>query len=86
MNLWEISQDLSKRLINLFTYNTKEKSRVYLGKNNFFKNNNEWLPYLEFNEYFHGDTGVGLGARHQTGWTGLIAKIIMQFSEYQHKT
>lgn len=83
MNLWDITRDLSERLINLFKYNEKDKNRVYLGQNKFYEIHQDWLENLEFNEYFHGDTGKGLGARHQTGWTGLIAKIIMQFLEYQ---
>ena len=80
--LWDISLKLSKRLINLFNYN-ESNIRPYLNNNEFFKQNKDWLEYLEFNEYFHGDTGKGLGARHQTGWTGLIAKLIMQITEYE---
>ena len=81
--LWEISQDLSQRLINLFKLNTTTGLRAYVGKDKFFNEHQDWLENLDFNEYFHGDTGKGLGAKHQTGWTGLIAKLIMQVNEYK---
>jgi hypothetical protein len=44
-----------------------------------FQTDSEWKDYILFNEYFHGDNGAGLGASHQTGWTGLIAKLIEIF-------
>jgi hypothetical protein len=47
-----------------------------------FQTDPHWRDLIPFNEYFHGDTGAGLGASHQTGWTGLVAKLIQQYAEY----
>ena len=75
LTLREIAHELSKRMITLFTKNAEGNRPIYgddkiLQKNPHFKNN------LLFHEYFDGDTGRGLGANHQTGWTGLVAKLI----------
>ena len=82
-HLWDISQKISERLINLFILNESKTNRTYLTNKDFYSEHQDWLDNLEFNEYFHGDSGKGLGARHQTGWTGLIAKLIMQVNEYK---
>jgi len=47
-----------------------------------FQNDPHWRDYILFHEYFHGDNGAGLGASNQTGWTGLVAKLIRQYGEY----
>jgi hypothetical protein len=47
-----------------------------------FQTDPEWRDYIPFHEYFHGDNGAGVGASHQTGWTGLVAKLIQQTGEY----
>lgn len=79
--LWEISQELSRRLANIFLQNSNSKRAVY-GSLEKFQANEHWRNLILFNEYFHGDTGAGLGASHQTGWTGLIAKLLQQMGEY----
>lgn len=73
INLWEVSQELSKRLIHLFLPNEEGKTPIF-GQESFDHD-------LFFHEYFHGDSGKGLGASHQTGWTALIAKLIQQSGE-----
>ena len=80
MTLWQVSQELSRRLTHLFLPDENGK-RPYLGNNDTFQTDPNWHDYLLFNEYFHGDTGMGLGASHQTGWTGLVAKLIQQSGE-----
>ncbi|MCA9399142.1 MAG: glucosidase, partial [Candidatus Omnitrophica bacterium] len=82
MSLWEVSQFISKRLINLFEKN-KDNVRPVYGDLDIFKNDPYWSEYILFFEYFHGDSGRGVGASHQTGWTGLVAKLIQQYAEYK---
>lgn len=77
MNLWEVAKELSKRLISLFK-ETEGGKRPIFGEQKIFSEDPHWKNLLLFNEYFHGDTGAGLGASHQTGWTGLVAKLIQQ--------
>jgi hypothetical protein len=73
-NLREIADDLSARMINIFKMT--KMGRPVFGNNELFQRNEHYKDHLLFYEYFHGDTGEGLGATHQTGWTGLIAKLI----------
>ena len=84
LNLWDISQELSKRLCRIFETGDNEKRAVY-GNTEKFQNDEFWRDNILFYEYFHGDTGCGLGANHQTGWTGLIAKLLQQLGEYEIK-
>lgn len=81
MSLWEVSQELSRRLINLFAKGADGRRAVF-GTTELFQNDPNFSEYIPFAEYFNGDTGAALGATHQTGWTGLIAKIIQQTAEY----
>jgi hypothetical protein len=83
VNLWKVSQQLEERLCRLFLPNTG--SRPAFGDTELFQTNEHWRNNLLFFEYFDGDTGRGLGANHQTGWTGLIAKILKQRAEYSEK-
>jgi len=62
-------------MIALFRPDGKGK-RPALAENKLFVDDSHWHEYLWFHEYFNGDTGAGLGANHQTGWTGLIARLI----------
>ena len=75
MNLFEVSKEISDRLISTFTRDKNGKRPVYGGTEK-FQDDPNWRDYILFYEYFHGDNGAGLGASHQTGWTGLVAKLI----------
>ncbi|MDH4230897.1 MAG: glucosidase [Nitrospirota bacterium] len=75
MNLFEVSKELSTRLTRIFLKDEKGKRPVY-GRSERFQTDPHWRDHILFYEYFHGDNGAGLGASHQTGWTGLIAKVI----------
>ena len=79
MNLKQVADDLTKRVISLFEKDAEGNRRIY-GKDNWFYNQpgNEHL--LLFYEYFHGDDGNGLGASHQTGWTALVARLISELA------
>ncbi len=77
LNLWDVSMELSKRLIKLFVKNENDKRPIY-GEHPKFQSDPHWKDLLLFNEYFHGENGMGLGASHQTGWTALVAKLIQQ--------
>lgn len=80
MDLKEIARELSRRLIKLFLPN-KEGRRPIFGGAKKFQDDPHWKDYILFYEYFHGDNGAGIGASHQTGWTGLVAKLIQQSGE-----
>ena len=84
MTLWEVSQELSRRLIALFTRRADGTRPVY-GGTQVFQQDANWRDCILFFEYFHGDNGASLGASHQTGWTGLVAKLIQQTTEYANK-
>jgi hypothetical protein len=80
-NLWEVTTDLSHRLIKLFTKDATGRRPVN-GNREKFQTDPHWRDLILFYEYFHGDTGAGLGASHQTGWTGVVAKLIHQHANY----
>lgn len=75
MNLFEVGKELNSRIIGIFTKDENGKRPVF-GGNEKFQNDPHWKDHLLFYEYFHGDNGAGLGASHQTGWTGAVAKLI----------
>ncbi len=77
MHLGDVATELSLRLMKLFLRNDDGVRPIY-GGNTIFQDDPHWRDYILFNEYFHGDNGAGLGAGHQTGWTGLVAKLIQQ--------
>ncbi|HVW11641.1 MAG TPA: hypothetical protein VHC90_23825, partial [Bryobacteraceae bacterium] len=77
MTLWEVSVELSRRLIGLFARDGQQHRPIFGGQQK-FQNDPLWRDLIAFNEYFHGDNGAGLGAMHQTGWTALVAKLIQQ--------
>jgi len=81
MNLWEVSIELSQRLIKIFLPDKSGRRPTY-GDMEKFQTDPHWRDLVLFHEYFHGDNGAGLGANHQTGWTGLVAKLIQQCGEY----
>src|SRR5262249_55028116 len=80
LNLWDVSKELSKRLIHIFLADEKGKRPVY-GNKTLLQEDPHFKDYILFHEYFHGDTAEGLGASHQTGWTALVAKLIQQMGE-----
>jgi hypothetical protein len=79
--LWEVALDLSNRLIAIFLKDSEGRRPVF-GREEKFQKDPHWNNYIPFHEYFHGDEGSGIGASHQTGWTGLIAKLLQQMGEY----
>jgi hypothetical protein len=78
MNLFEVSKEIGHRLISIFTRDENGRRPVYGGTEK-FQTDPHWKDLILFFEYFHGDNGAGLGASHQTGWTGLVAKIIQLY-------
>ena len=75
MTLWEVAQDLANRMIRIFTRDASGRRPVYGGIRK-FQEDPHWRDLILFHEYFHADTGQGLGASHQTGWSGLVASLI----------
>jgi hypothetical protein len=75
MTLYEVSMEISRRLSNIFLRDANGQRPVYGGTKK-FQEDPHWRDYILFYEYFHGDNGAGLGASHQTGWTGLIARLL----------
>jgi hypothetical protein len=78
MNLFEVSKEIADRLIRTFTRDARGRRPVYGGTEK-FQTDPHWRDYILFYEYFQGDNGAGLGASHQTGWTGLVAKLIQLY-------
>jgi hypothetical protein len=77
MNLWEVAGELSRRLSRIFLLDENGRRPVF-GATEKFQTDLRWRNLVPFHEYFHGDTGMGIGASHQTGWTGLVAKLLQQ--------
>ncbi len=78
MNLFEVAQEITGRLTRIFLRNESGQRPVYGGTEK-FQTDPHWKDHVLFYEYFHGDNGAGLGASHQTGWTGLVATMIELF-------
>jgi hypothetical protein len=78
MNLFEVAREIGNRLTRIFLRDKSGRRPVYGGTEK-FQTDPHWKDYILFYEYFHGDNGAGLGASHQTGWTGLVAKLIELF-------
>jgi len=83
LTLWQIAAELSMSLSAIFLRDRSGRRPVY-GAIQKFQSDPHWRDLVSFFEYFHGDTGVGLGAAHQTGWTALVAKLIEQSGERAH--
>jgi hypothetical protein len=77
MTLDEVAADLSRRLSSIFLRDESGRRPVF-GDSTRFQHDPHWRDLVPFHEYFHGDTGRGVGASHQTGWTGLVAKLLQQ--------
>jgi hypothetical protein len=85
MNLFEVSQELSRRLSGIFLRSSNGTRPVYGGTQK-FQTDPHFRDYILFYEYFHGDNGAGLGASHQTGWTGIVARLIQLFAQVNQQT
>jgi len=79
MTLFEVAKEIAGRLSKIFLRDANGHRPVYGGTKK-FQEDPHWRDYILFYEYFHGDNGAGLGASHQTGWTGLIARILDSFA------
>jgi hypothetical protein len=79
MTLYEVGQELARRLSSIFLRDASGNRPVYGGSKK-FQEDPHWKDYILFYEYFHGDNGAGLGASHQTGWTGIIARTMDLFA------
>jgi hypothetical protein len=79
MNLYGVAEEIKSRLANIFLRDGGGWRPVYGGTRK-FQEDPHWRDYLLFYEYFHGDNGAGLGASHQTGWTGVIARLLQLFA------
>ena len=77
LTLWEVAGEISKRLSRIFLKDADQRRPVF-GAAEKFQTDPAWRDLIPFHEYFHGDNGSGVGASHQTGWTGLVAKLLQQ--------
>ena len=78
MNLFEVAREISNRLIGTFVRDQNGRRPVFGGTEK-FQTDPYWRDCILFYEYFHGDNGAGIGASHQTGWTGTVANLIQLF-------
>jgi hypothetical protein len=79
MTLYQVAEELSRRLATIFLQDTNGRRPVYGGTQK-FQEDPHWRDLILFYEYFHGDNGAGLGASHQTGWTGIVARMMHLFA------
>ena len=84
MTLFEVAREITGRLAGTFVRDSAGKRPVYGGTQK-FQEDPHWRDLILFYEYFHGDNGAGLGASHQTGWTGLIAPLLDLFGRLEAK-
>jgi hypothetical protein len=77
LTLRQVVAELSERLTHLFLRRS-DGTRPAFGATERYQHDPHWRDWILFHEFFHGDTGVGLGASHQTGWTALVAKLLQQ--------
>jgi len=85
MNLFEVAREIANRLTSIFLRNPAGNRPVFGGAQK-FQNDPHWQDNLLFYEYFHGDNGAGIGASHQTGWTGIVASLIEIFGRLDAQT
>ena len=85
MNLFQVAREIATRLTTIFLPGKDGRRPVY-GGTEIFQKDPHWRNHLLFYEYFHGDNGAGLGASHQTGWTGLVASLIRLFGTIDEKS
>ena len=84
MNLYEVAREITRRLVSIFLRDAGGRRPVY-GGTTMFQQDPHWRDLILFYEYFHGDNGAGLGASHQTGWTGLVAGLLDLFGRLDAK-
>ena len=84
MNLYQVGHEIANRLSSIFLRDKSGRRPVYGGTEK-FQTDPHWKDHILFYEYFHGDNGAGLGASHQTGWTGLVAKLMEIFGRMDEK-
>jgi hypothetical protein len=82
--LWDVSGELSRRMTNIFLRDEKGHRPVF-GNLEKFQTDPHWRDLILFHEYFHGDSGSGVGASHQTGWTGVVTKLMQQSGEFRER-
>jgi hypothetical protein len=80
MTLWEVAAEISRRMTRIFLKGP-DGARPVHGANRLYRDDPHWSDLVLFYEYFHGDDGSGVGASHQTGWTGVVAKLLQQSGE-----
>ena len=85
MTLFEVAQELSRRLAGTFLRDARTARRPVYGGTAKFQDDPHWRDLILFYEYFHGDNGAGLGASHQTGWTGSVAALLDLFGRVEAK-
>jgi hypothetical protein len=79
MTLYQVAEELSRRLSGIFLRDASGRRPVY-GASRKFQDDPHWRDLVLFYEYFHGDSGAGVGASHQTGWTGIVARAMHLFA------
>ena len=84
MNLYEVAEEIGRRLFKIFLKDEQGNRPVH-GTARKFQEDPHWRDYPLFYEYFHGDSGAGVGASHQTGWTGAIARLMHLFGSLEGK-
>jgi len=82
MSLWDVATELERRLAGIFRRGSDGRRPVF-GTTEMFQTDPHWRDLIPFYEYFNGDTGSGVGASHQTGWTALVAKLLQQFGAFE---
>jgi Glycosyl hydrolase family 63 C-terminal domain len=82
--LWDVAGELSRRMTNIFLRDEKGHRPVF-GNLEKFQTDPHWRDLVLFHEYFHGDSGSGMGASHQTGWTGVVTKLMQQSGEFRER-
>jgi hypothetical protein len=83
LTLDEVARQLAHRLSSIFLRDPNTGRRATWGDNEYFQTDPHWRDCVQFSEYFNGDTGAGVGASHQTGWTALVVSLLYEFWERQ---
>jgi hypothetical protein len=86
LNLDQVAREVSRRLCSILLRDPQTGRRAVYGDNEYFQNDPQWRDYVPFNEYFNGDTGAGLGASHQTGWTALVVSLLYEYWEHHGRS